>query len=197
MTPKEKIELFHDEINAIKNPNMKIAVMVALAEVVPDYFFTIPASSTGKYHPSYCLGDGGLVRHSKALVRIGLNMIQFKTLFDFTDNERDIFIVAGILHDGAKSGIEQSNFTVHEHPLIITELLSKNTKVMDALENTCMGTSDILFQCINCHMSQWNTNKYSNVVLPLPKTKLDAIVALSDYLASRKNIEIDFNTPIS
>lgn len=28
---------------------------------LPDYFFTVPASSSGKYHPSYALGDGGLV----------------------------------------------------------------------------------------------------------------------------------------
>ena len=25
---------------------------------LPDYFFTVPASSSGKYHPSYALGDG-------------------------------------------------------------------------------------------------------------------------------------------
>ena len=34
---------------------------------LPAYFFTVPASSSGKYHPSYALGDGGLVRHTKAV----------------------------------------------------------------------------------------------------------------------------------
>ncbi len=37
---------------------------------LPEYFFTVPASSSGKYHPSYALGDGGLVRHTKAAVTI-------------------------------------------------------------------------------------------------------------------------------
>ena len=26
---------------------------------LPDYFFNVAASSTGKYHPSYALGTGG------------------------------------------------------------------------------------------------------------------------------------------
>lgn len=37
---------------------------------LPDYFFTVPASSSGKYHPSYALADGGLVRHTDAAVII-------------------------------------------------------------------------------------------------------------------------------
>lgn len=36
---------------------------------VPPYFYTVPASSTGKYHPRYTLGSGGLLRHTKAAIK--------------------------------------------------------------------------------------------------------------------------------
>ena len=37
---------------------------------LPDYFFEIPASSTGKYHPAYATTEHGLVKHTKVAVRI-------------------------------------------------------------------------------------------------------------------------------
>ena len=38
-------------------------------ETIPNYFWDVGASSTGKYHPQYALGDLGLARHTCALVR--------------------------------------------------------------------------------------------------------------------------------
>ena len=66
----KKKEQFTKEIGYIKNPKYKENIEI-LIDLLPDYFFEVPASSTGKYHPSYALGDGGLVRHVKAAVRIG------------------------------------------------------------------------------------------------------------------------------
>ena len=64
-----KTEQFKTEIGYIKNLRYQENIKI-LVELLPDYFFEIPASSTGKYHPSYALGDGGLVRHVKVAVRI-------------------------------------------------------------------------------------------------------------------------------
>lgn len=60
----KKIEIFENELNLIKNVDLRKLVELSL-QSAPDYFFTIPASSTGKYHPQYALGEGGLVRHTK------------------------------------------------------------------------------------------------------------------------------------
>ena len=49
-----------------------------------------------------------------------------------------------------------------------------------------------IFKCIRSHMGQWNTNKYSNVVLPTPQTGTEKFVHMADYLASRKCIEMNF-----
>ena len=42
--------------------------------MLPEYFFEVAASSTGKYHPVYALGVGGLVRHTIAAVEIANEM---------------------------------------------------------------------------------------------------------------------------
>ena len=64
-----KEEVFKKELTYIKNNRYKENIKV-LINLLPDYFFEIPASSTGKYHPYYATGKGGLVRHTKAAVRI-------------------------------------------------------------------------------------------------------------------------------
>ena len=69
-----KKELFIDEINYLKNDDIKKSVAI-LIEMLPDYFFHEAASSTGKYHPKYALGDGGLLRHTKAACYIAHELL--------------------------------------------------------------------------------------------------------------------------
>ena len=75
----DKIEIFEKEINLIKNEQIKNFIRDFLKQV-PDYFFKTAASSTGKYHPSYALGEGGLVRHTKAAVRIAYELFRINFL---------------------------------------------------------------------------------------------------------------------
>ena len=65
---------------------------------LPDYFFTVPASSSGKYHPSYALGDGGLVRHTEAAAIIAHELFNLE-MFDFTPEEQDLILCAIVPHD--------------------------------------------------------------------------------------------------
>ena len=62
MEDHEKIVLLEQELNYIKDANIKLFAS-KVVEILPSYFFTIAASSTGKYHPQYALGEGGLLRH--------------------------------------------------------------------------------------------------------------------------------------
>jgi len=45
---------------------------------------------------------------------------------------------------------------------------------------------------IETHMGEWNTNPYSNVILPLPNNKYQKFVHMCDFLASRKFVNINF-----
>ena len=74
-----------------------------LVEGLPAYIWEVGASSTGKYHPQYSLGFGGLMRHQIAVVRF-LNYFfeleQYNT--KFTSRELDLMRIAGLVHDGRK-----------------------------------------------------------------------------------------------
>ena len=48
-------------------------------------------------------------------------------------------------------------------------------------------------RAVASHMGKWTTSKYSDVVLPRPKTDIQKCVHLCDYLASRKHLIFDFD----
>lgn len=159
---------------------------------MPNYFFEIAASSTGKYHPSYSLGVGGLVRHTKAAVMIAHVLLDLEMYNRYSSDERDLMLVALILHDGFKLGKEEDagKYTVAEHPKICSEWIKATEELNSMLETDQI---DILCGCIESHMGQWNTNyKTKEEILPKPKTAAQKFVHMADYLASRKNLILDF-----
>lgn len=56
---------------------------------------------------------------------------------------------------------------------------------------------EIIVTTNESHMGQWNTDKKSPVVLPLPKNKYQKMVHLADYLASRKDLELTFEENVA
>ena len=128
-----KVDIFKKEISYVKEERYK-EDLIKLINELPDYFFEIPASSTGKYHPKYALGDKGLIRHSKAVTKIGYELLKNNTIGSaFNESQKDLMLIAMILHDGLKSGFEQSKYTLVEHPLLVGELI-KNTKDLSLTE---------------------------------------------------------------
>jgi len=183
-----KIQNFKKEINYINNDRYKKCAE-ELIELLPDYFFEVAASSTGKYHPSFSLGDGGLLRHTKALVRIGVELMNNDSLnHNFTSDEKDLIIIGMIMHDGLKHGREYSKYTKFEHPLIVCDYIKENKDKLSLNEKEL----NFITKIISSHMGQWNTSDYSDVVLPLPKDKYQRFLHMCDYLASRKFLDIKF-----
>lgn len=178
---------FEFELRQIINDDIRHIVIEAL-KVAPEYFWTVPASSTGKYHPSYALGNGGLVRHTKAAVLIALELFRNNTVQNFTDEEKDLIIASLILHDTAKSGFRGSKYTVTEHPMLVKNLFEQIN-----VHERCIGYAEQINELVESHMGQWRTDRYGKVVLPECKTKMQRFVHLCDYLASRKCIEINFS----
>lgn len=166
----------------------------SLLKGVPEYFWTVPASSSGKYHPEYALGEGGLVRHTCALLRILDHILSLEsTASRIGSRERDLLRVAAIMHDTFKSGTqedyEKSVYTKHDHPNIAAEYVKKS-------ECEKYGVSekekDFVASVIRTHMGQWNISERCPVVLDKPSDKYQNLLHQCDYLASRKDIEIKF-----
>ena len=181
----DKQQVFQIELNYIFNEDVKKSLSIMI-DKIPDYFFKIPASSTGKYHPSYSQGEGGLVRHTKAAVRMANELFG---IYKFPQRTKDLIIMALVLHDSVKKGEEESQYTLFDHPLKACEFLKKYA------DELIINKEDIEFvcECISSHMGRWNTSDYSDVILPLPKTPEQKFVHMCDYLASRKVIDIHFD----
>lgn len=183
-----KHEVFLKEINYIKNSEYRKNTKILL-DLLPDYFYEIAASSTGKYHPSYTLGNGGLVRHVKTAVRIGYELLNNQTIgYKFTDREKDLIVIALILHDGLKHGKDGKKYAFN-HPIIIADFIRENKN------KTTLNDEDIEFTAstIEPHMGEWNTDYNGFEILPLPKNRYQRFVHMCDFLASRKFVNVNFD----
>lgn len=184
----KKKELFEKEVGYIKNPRYKENINI-LIDLLPDYFFVIPASSTGKYHPNYALGDGGLVRHVKAAVRIAYELLENPiTGGKFTTDEKDLIIMALIMHDGLKSGLVKNKYTQADHPLLVSNYIKDNKDKLTLTENEILALTNM----IESHMGIWNKDYNGNEILPIPVNKYQKFVHMCDFLASKKFIEMNF-----
>lgn len=199
----DKLKEFETELAYIEDNDIRELTSIVINHM-PDYFFDVPASSTGKYHPAYSLGQGGLLRHTKAACKIANDVLKLEWLQEHfekdTECHKDYIIAALMLHDSCKSGYpKQSRYTKHEHPLLATDL------IRDALESyECEAELDgdserydkihkyVIRVCelVSSHMGEWNTNNYSHIELPVPKSFDQFLVHMFDYLASRKYINI-------
>ena len=184
----EKIEYFNKEYSYIKD-NKKREDVKYLVNKLPDYFFEIPASSTGKYHPSFASSENGLVKHTKVAVRIAKELLDNPGLNNFKDNEKDIIIMAIILHDGCKSGIVKENYTRFDHPLIVSQLIKENRSNLSLNDEEM----DLLIRVISSHMGIWNKDYNGNEILPIPKDKYQRFVHMCDYLSSKKFLDVKFD----
>lgn len=184
-----KSDNFKTEISYIKNRNY-VEDYKYLIDNLPDYFFEVPASSSGKYHPRYALGEGGLLRHTKAAVRIAYELLQDPCIGNkYTSCEQDLMLIALTLHDGLKSGKEKNIHTVFTHPLLAAEYIKENKEHLHFTDDEI----DFLVKVISSHMGPWNKDYDGNEVLPVPKTKYENFVHLCDYLASRKCLLLEFD----
>ena len=137
----EKINYFKKEISYIKDEEL-VKDIKTLIKLLPDYFFEIPASSTGKYHPKYALGENGLVRHTKAAVRFAYELLSNNTIgCKFSDRDKDLIIMALILHDGLKSGLEHDKYTKFDHPLLMSKYIMENKEKL--ITKTCNSRTKI------------------------------------------------------
>lgn len=183
-------------LNTIVNDDIREFAKV-LVDGLPQYVWEVGASSTGKYHPQYSLGEGGLMRHQIAVVRF-LNFFFDLEQYNskFTSREMDLMRVAGLVHDGRKSGeqsdYEHSKFTRFEHPILMANVVrSYEGQYLKHHEIECIAS------CIESHMGQWNTDKKSSVVLDKPENIHQQLVHLADYLASRKDLTMAFESTVS
>lgn len=189
-----KLKAFEPELAHVSENFLPITGW--LIAQLPDYFFHVAASSTGKYHPSYTSGDGGLLRHTKAAVRIAIELMRTE-MYSWLVPMKDVVITALILHDGWKHGPQTEDgsyreFTDQSHARICAEWVHSMEKQIPSLTNEFRQIADLILT----HMGQWNVNTHTGEIFaPKPQTQEQCFVHLCDYLASRKMLEVNFDVP--
>lgn len=183
-------KLFYNVIKTSNIINKEIKdFAIYCADRIPEYFWTISASSSGKYHPVTDLGEGGLVRHSLMVYRIAIDLIQASTN-EYILKYKNEILIACLFHDCCKNGFENSGHTEHKHPLFAAEFIT-DCYIKFTKENPSFHTSDLLYidiinTAIKSHMGKWTTSKFSKTILPVPQFDEEIFVHECDYIASRK-----------
>jgi hypothetical protein len=166
-------------------------IAVEALKKVPDYFWFVPASSSGKHHPKNSLGMGGLARHVKAVFYIAEELLTHPTLYPcFAETEKDEIRVAILIHDACKQGFDaKANHTLHIHPLLPREHLKpemdRNPIIDVAWDNIC--------RLVETHMGPWIKDRKdeNSIELEEPISPAQEFVHMCDFLASRSAIEVD------
>lgn len=184
----DKVDSFSKEISFIKNDRIKNSAKT-LVSLIPDYFFHEAASSTGKYHPEFSLGEGGLLRHTKAAVRIARELLINKVIGNhYTSDEKDLIYLALIMHDSIKRG-DGTLMYAFDHPILASNFIKANKESLELTEEELL----LLCSMIETHMGEWTRDYSGNEVLEEPKTKYQKFVHMCDCLASKKFLDIKFN----
>lgn len=186
----DKIKAFSKEIGYINDIRLMDDAKF-LVGILPDYFFEVDASSTGKYHPKYAAGEMGLARHVKAAVKMAVELLDNPIIGKpYSQRDRDLIIIALLVHDGLKYGKEKTDkYTKFDHPILASNYVKENRNSLK------MSDEDIAKLCamVESHMGPWNVSNYSNVVLPVPKAPMEKFVHMCDYLTSRRFINLEFD----
>lgn len=182
-------QMMADEISTIESDDVR-KFAISLLNSIPEYFFTVPASSSGKYHPKNDLGEGGLVRHSISVKRMLIHLLEPNGYYEFTEREKDLLIVAALFHDSFKSGTqeeyEKNNQTKFLHPAYAASYII----MQSVIHSFDYKDAKFISSAIISHMGQWNKNRSNLGTLPTPETPEQKILHLADYLASRKDINM-------
>ena len=174
-------KFFEREINLIQSEDYRAFMREFLDNWVPSYFYEIGASSSGKFHPAFSQGEGGLVRHTKAVVMFAEELLRMSSYMYMKDEFKDFVIMACICHDTCKYGIIEYDKSVY----------ADHGKNASLLVNDCwqsaygMPAPEYLLSAIRSHMGQWTTDREDR-----PFTNIDRCVHMADYMASRSFIDI-------
>lgn len=178
------IRHFTNELNMITDITLRNFVTWYLESQTPDYFWTSGASSSGKFHPKFSQGLGGLVRHTKSTILFADELLRLNTYGFMPQRYKDYAIAALLMHDTRKYGemadIDKAQYKYHG-PAAAIAVKNAWWEYFDGREDC----PEMLWMAIASHMGQWEPDKDCR-----PFTQIDRLVHMADYMSSRSFIDI-------
>ena len=203
-TMKTKLDT---EIALIQHEDIRLLVRTVL-DAAPACFWSMPAATTGKCHPAISLGEGGLVRHTRAVVRIACHLLDMQGIYP-EERQYSIALAACILHDCCKKW-DTEKYTAFAHPRRAAELIATQANILwpadmadlppatagELLEHperayaSTASAVRCIIAAVESHMGRWNFTPRTGEELPRPLTPMQRLVHTADFLASRKDITL-------
>lgn len=180
-----KKAIFKELIDKFETDKMKF-YCEDMIENIPDYIFTMPSSTTKKYHNEIQCRTHGQIYH---IIMFG-QIMNYRLALKYNKEkfkdpiQRDAMRCVAIFHDAIKCGWNGSYYTVHEHPLLAGEWV-RETKVEHDIDDS---VKEIIARMCERHSGEWTSSKRSNIVLPEPETEMENFVHECDILSSRVDI---------
>jgi hypothetical protein len=184
------LEILQSELEQIVDAKVRAFTLHVLTNA-PLYFWEVPSSSTGKYHPVQSQGTGGLVRHSQMVVYFATKLCDVYQVEGVT---KDCVLSACLLHDLLKYGLPKKEFTTKKHDyegaLFVNQLGTDFGLDRRSLTLIC--------DCIAWHMGRWTvmTGRTRTRVFPTDYTPPLLVVHLADVMAAQKQVHlncVDYN----
>ena len=159
-----------------------------MIENIPDYIFTMPSSTSGKFHNATQCQPHGQIYHIIMFGAIMNYRLALKCNKEKFNNPiiRDAMRCVPIFHDAVKCGWNGSKFTVHDHPMLAGAWV-RETKVEHDIDNEI---KEMIARMCERHSGEWTSSKRSKVVLPEPETEMEILVHECDILSSRADIDM-------
>ncbi|WP_268899194.1 HDIG domain-containing metalloprotein [Haloarcula salinisoli] len=159
----------------IEDEHIQHCTLQATAQA-PDYFWKVPASTSGFHHP-ICRGERGLWAHTLMVCTAVERLVDsYEARFDINpDHAR----AAAILHDQRKNGDREnpSDTSVSDHDLRMASFAKE------------YGLPDPVSEAIAEHMGAWYDG-------PEPSSPLSELVHNADMMASTANATLAVPGPI-
>ena len=166
-------------VNAIKDLEIREFVDFALDDISP-MWWEIPSSPSLRYHPpENNLRPLGLVVHTIKAFHVAQELYNFYGITD--ELEKDIIRSSVILHDIMKCHPNWEGTTVPDHSLLAANWLRAREF------NGSDYTKQQILDCVALHNSRW-TYPARELAKATTPTKLERIVQMADYIASRKSL---------
>ena len=188
----DKIKIFEGLLNKFETDEIRDYCADMIKEI-PDYIFTIPSSTSFKYHNKTQCQPHGQIFHILMFAEVmnyvlGLEYVKEKT----NERQRDCLRCTPIFHDAIKCGLNGSQYTVHEHPMLAGEWV-RNTSVKHDAD---ADTKAYIARLCESHSGEWTSTNRSKTVLPKPENDEQFFVHMCDYLASRSNLDMTYSDDV-
>lgn len=186
MTREEKQKIFEPLAKNFETEKFRLYYLDMVAEI-PDYIFTMPSSTSGKFHNATQCQTYGQIYHIymfDSILNHRLRLKGNKELYS-TSEERDCMRCVPAFHDAIKCGWNGSKYTVQNHPVLASQWVLETS-----VENDIpVEYKQMIADMCESHSGEWNKSRSGEIIMSEPRNSREFFIHECDILASRADLD--------